>query len=237
MKEVITFFGADAKVGTTMLAQSFAELLAGKKARILLIFASQEMHDSFLNLSENDCNTIDSLRDIENLKREDIDAIIMKNGNYDYIGGIKSPFKLRCFKPTLIGEIIEIIGIDYDYVIIDGGHNYQYPLPISSLLCATRRFFVLDQSPRSVSRFRDLDELVLKSNEFKEIGKRDKIIINKEDRKTAIYSIDQITALFGRNVLSIPMVSGGREAEANCKTFSKQKAFTNALTEVAGSIF
>ena len=49
MKHVIGFFGGDSQVGTTMIAQSVAELLKERGKRVLLILGSGKYGGEFVH--------------------------------------------------------------------------------------------------------------------------------------------------------------------------------------------
>ena len=76
MKEIITFFGGEAKVGTTMICQSFAEELALRGKQVLLLFASSELYDNYIQSDES--AGIDELRELENVTQGDVKKLINK---------------------------------------------------------------------------------------------------------------------------------------------------------------
>ena len=48
MKKCVVFYGGDSQTGTTMIAVSAAEMLAGAGKRILLVCASSQLVDPWL---------------------------------------------------------------------------------------------------------------------------------------------------------------------------------------------
>lgn len=219
MKEVITFFGAEPKVGTTMLAQSVAEDLASKKKKCLLICASSNMEDSYLK-SETSKASIDNLLNIqpEKLKLSDIQKIILSSGNLDYIRGSARPLQVRYFSENLIPKIVELV--DYDYIIIDGGSNYHFPLPISSLLAATKIFYVLLQRSRAINRFALTQNLILNSPALKTDAKK-AIVVNKYEKKGSLFPDETFTDRFKLPMYTVNKVAGSTSCEINNTTLYK----------------
>ncbi len=219
MKDVITFFGGEAKVGTTMICQSFAEELAAKGKRVLLLFASSELYDNYMQSDET--AGIDELRDLEEITEEDVRKVIRTKGNLSFVSGITRPFLIKYFSPELIKNICDAMADKFDYIVVDGGSNYQYPLPLSALRAATKRYFVIMAKSRCVSRFRTVHGLLLKSPAVG-ITKRDELILNGFARNASAYSPEDIGALFSMDVNIVPKAAAGSACEITRQTISEK---------------
>ena len=235
MREVITFFGAEPKVGTTMVAQSVAEELLNAGYKTLLIFASSELYDAYLNTESNE-TSIDDLRELERLEPKDISRVIKTVSGLDYIKGVVKPFKIRYFNPNILPELIEVVRNKYDYIVIDGGSNYQYPLPISALLAADRRFFVVTQNPKAVLKLNNLMETLLASPVFKKKKTKDELIVNKH-AKDGVYSTDNIQKLLNLNASVVSNVPGSASCEATKQTLNKiNKTYRANISDITKKI-
>lgn len=237
LKEVITFFGADAKVGTSMIAQSVAEELAAKKKDVLLIFASQELYDEYIDTDDNH-TSIDDIHLVlpDKLQPADISHITQSHNGFDYIKGTVRATELRFFHEEVINAIIHLVAKKYDYIIIDGGHNYQYPLPVYSLLAASKRVYVLTQDYRTVARFNNTLKTILKSRVFTTLA-NEQILINKYSKNEGIYSLDNIKEMFGLGVKTLPKAKAGATCEANRETLMKvDRAYRAAIAEFTQSL-
>ena len=244
----ITFFGGDAKVGTTMLSQCAAEVLAQRGAKVLLVFASSEMHDSFISDTEGTGLGLDFIIGFRP-KLEDIERITNNNGLINYIKGASKMAQVKQFSPYCLSEIKEVISDIYDYILIDGGHNYQYPLPCSALLAGERRYYVMEGCNRSLDRLSDtLDNIVsamASKNNTKikvhiEDQTDDKIILNKYDKAKAAVTAEVVKGKFKKKVLTVPLAQNGYAAETNNKTLymapGVTKTFQAAINAIADDI-
>lgn len=225
MKDVITFFGGEAKAGTTMLCQSFAEELALKGKRVLLIFASSELYDNYMQIDET--AGLDDLRELEEVTMADVKRLIRKKGDLSFIKGVERPFLIRYFSVELIQKICDAVGNDYDYIVVDGGSNYQYPLPVSALNAATKRYYVLTAKARCVARFRTTHTLLLKSPAVG-LTERDEIILNKYIKNAGAYSQDDVASLFSFKVSTVPKASAGSTCEVTRQTIAA-KAYRQSI--------
>lgn len=234
--KVITFFGGDAKTGTTMLSESMAEALAKEKKRVLLIKASCEKNDSFIPKSEG--LGIDYIAKFKP-SEQDIKKITQRYKGYDYIKGNDSIALVKLFNEYTVSEIVELVGKDYDCIIVDGGHNFHFPLPVSALIAGDRRYYVVEPTNRSMERTLDMLGSIAKHLSVKEgrysfgTDEDDKIILNKFTDK-GILNVDTVRAYLGKEVLTVPLVSNGPVAEINEKTFyaSGNKGFVSAIGEI-----
>ena len=232
-KKIITFFGAEAKVGTTMIAQSFAEGLAAKKQKVLFICASGESHDIYIGDQQlNKPSSIDGLRGLEDITKRDVQNVIASNGKFDIIGGVRALLQAKYFDVKVISKIIDHTYPEYDFIIIDGGHDFQMPLPATSLLNATKRYFVVNGTKRSFDRLHTLQDMILESQQFKTFEQKeeeDMILLNKDDRKENIFSAEQFASGIGMPVVKVPKVNGGYECEVTNQTLMNKPIFANAI--------
>ena len=234
MKKVITFFGAESKVGTTMLAQSVAEELAARKKSCLLIFASSEMYDNYLK-EDNSIVSLDNLSDInpENLKLQDVKKVITKANGLEYIKGSNKPLKIRYFSEKLIPKIVKLA--PYDYIVVDGGHNYHFPLPVSSLLAATDMYYVLTQNAKAVNRFKDTISLILNAPALKTVAEKT-IIVNKHS-KEGVYTPEMISEITGLAYLAVPRVPNAKTCEINQHTLNRMsKPYKTSIASMVDNI-
>lgn len=232
--KVITFFGAEAKVGTTMIAQSVAEELVQRGMRVLTVFASSEMFDCYVQGSDTVKAGIDDLIDIGDFDEKDIKHVVSKEGGLSYIKGIMRPLRIkRLLNPKgFFDRLIELTKKDYDYMIIDGGHNYQYPLPVGALLAAEKCFFLLTPKARAFSRFGVLSEILLVTISGAMCEDRE-IILNKVNGRENAYNINNTRELFGMEVSRIHEAASGSACEVMNQTLSKvSRTFKKEIAQI-----
>lgn len=244
--KTVTFFGGDAKTGTTMLAQCVAEALSQRGRKVLLIFASEELHDSYIQGGAG--LGLDFIIGFSP-KQEDIEKITSSNGLFDYIKGVDKIAQVKKFSPYCLSDIKEVVSDGYEYIIIDGGHNYQYPLPCSSLLAGDKRYYVIEGGNRSLDRLTDLFDNIVsamadrsndKLREHISGGEFDKVILNKYDKAKAAVTPDIIEMKVKKKVITVPLSQNGYAAETNNKTLfmspGASKGFTQAINALADDV-
>lgn len=235
---VITFFGAEAKVGATMIAQSVAEELTQRGRRVLMVFASSEMCDCYIQGAESVKTGIDDLIDIDEIGDSDIRHVIAKQGKLSYIKGIMRPLRIkRLLQPRyFFNRLIRLTEKDFDYMIIDGGHNYQYPLPIGSLMAAHKCFFVLNPKARAFSRFRILTEILLMTISDSMCDERE-IILNKVNGREDAYNASHARELFGMEVSQVHEAASSAACEVMNQVISRvNRTFKKEIAAVADRV-
>lgn len=241
MDKVITFYGSDHGVGTTMIAQSCAEILSDEGYKVLLISASRNSGNEFLNieaLNDNGAGGIDDLKNnLSNsvLTREDIDSVIVNvKNNMDFLQGSKNPLFLRHYRPEHIESLISLLQDDYDLVIIDAGCDPNNPLLIGAILQAKKTFLVTTQSPKAAQRYKKLVNFVY--GNFPELAPG--LIVNRFISSPALFSATEISEVYGREIIeTISYEADGREVEAAKSTLvSHSRAFKDSITKIANVI-
>lgn len=229
MAKVITFFGADAKTGTSIISASMARFLAKQEKKVLLINASSELGNDYVKGEPAGC--LDDLKLISLIREEDVNAITATYGDISYIAGVSNILELTDYNPKILTDLIDVISRSYDYIIIDGGYNIQYPLPIASLSTAGKRYYVITQNVKTVHRFR-----VVKDNVLNAMGlatNNEKLIINKVSKKPALYSPEQIGEIFDLEYLEVPEFKNGHIYELEAKTPPLEGGFEKSLKAIA----
>lgn len=236
MKKIISFFGGDSNVGTTMIAQSVAEELANKhNQRVLFIMASCKLGIDYI--PDGSEASLDDIRvNITNrtIVENDVLGIIGSVNKLDYIPPIKGIETAIYYGIDDIGQLIEPIAKRYDYFVIDGGCDLNLGLNISALKYATEIYYVVTQSPKCIRRFN-----VLKKSILEPLGFEGSIIVNKHINNPVIYSFTQIKEILGaeRNY-KVQFVKDGIIAESESQTLVKLRhaAFESDIDLITGDI-
>lgn len=233
MAKVITFFGGEPKVGTTMTAQCFAEELAKKNANVLMLFASSNIFDDFIK-NEEGSMSIDDLLDIEEITKKDIEKVMRKTSDFWYIKGITHPFWAKYFPVDILQKMCDLLDADFDYIIIDGGSNYQMPLPVSALLASNKRYYVISAKERCVERCKSFINLIVK-NPAIGMHNEDEIILNRYYKNAGSYKPENIKELFNLPVNTIPKVQTAAICEVTKETI-KDKSFRSAIRTLVETV-
>lgn len=161
--KLFTFFGADGKVGTTMLAQSTAERLSKISDRVVYISLDGSLGDDYSQFeSKFGLGDIKSKLQTKILSRAELEEICTKcRAGYYVLPGIKSILLRRQFHPEHISYLLTLLKQVFDIVIIDVGANIELGTSVAGLNATPNRFLVTTQQHIAYKRFNNLKKQVL----------------------------------------------------------------------------
>ena len=230
MFKTISVFGGDSNVGATIIAQSMAEIAAGKGERVLFIEASDKVLGSYVEFSDEDRDPAAVLPSIEDiLKGKDPVSCILSAGSFSVIRGGQS-VKPESFRKNFVYKLLQDVSEGFDRIIIDAGSNAANNLSLSARLASDRRFFIVRQNPKCVERFKKAAEEVLIPEDIYKKG--DKVIINAFRKNKLLYSKAQVESTLLRNTYILPFVREGLRCEYTKESLLWDKAFKKALTDI-----
>lgn len=158
MKNIKIFWGMDHKVGTTMLAQSYAEILAKKGSSVLLLTLSENGGDDYFEASTA---SIDDLRSrlACNLLTPDIlkEQAVKAAGIYK-INGHTNPQNPYGYTVEMGQNLIKSAVSAFDNVIIDCGTGLHSPLGIAALKYDGDNVFVMSQQESCMRSWDNLNK-------------------------------------------------------------------------------
>ena len=120
MKKIIGFFGGDNQVGTTMIAQSFAEVLQQRGNKVLYLMGSGKFGEEFLPLSSR--HSIDDLKaSIRSGKvtAEDMYQNLEEVRGLWVLPGVRNQLAAWYFTENTFEVLLSEIGDDFDYPIAE----------------------------------------------------------------------------------------------------------------------
>lgn len=233
MSKTSVFFGGDNQVGTTMLAQSVAELVGKKGEKTLLILASGQYGTDYISNKVN--FSLDDIRSnlaSNNLLSGDVRDIVMEYNGISVLPGIKNISTIKYYSEEDIDKIVNSIENDYDQIIIDGGCNVQYGLNISSLKYGKNRYYVVTQQEKCLRRFENICNTILKPLEYS-----GKLVINKYMNNMGFYNKKQIeTKLSFNESIILGYVEYGWVAEQDKSTLLKYPKFHEGINNIVNDI-
>ena len=199
MGKIISFYGADNKVGTTQISQCCAEYIAQTNPDIEVLYISGDGghgSDYFESVGE----TIDNIRpflaqsliDIEDLKKK-----AKFEDNLYVLGGKNTPKTSDYFTPEMIELLLSSAKEKFDLIIIDAGCRLEEGISLGSLFSSDQIYLVLNQTESSLRNFE------WHVNLYSKLGiEFSKYLINKYDKDSA-YELDYI---YERLLLSKPCI-------------------------------
>lgn len=233
MGKTITFFGSMGAVGTSMIATSCAQELAKLKKRVLLIYASSQPGDDYIR--DDTQISIDDLRRKDVITADEVKAVTVDDAcRFHYIKTVREITQIKYFSPRIISSIAGAVGREYDYILVDGGSDIQYPLTAASLIAAEKRFFVMTGTMKSLNRFHRLKDILFMP---KGMYQGAHIIENKYDKSEGSMATPlQIQQRFALPCIEVPYVKGGARAEADHRTLLGKGDYDRAVRNISGEI-
>ncbi len=217
MENLYVFHGVDHKCGTTMIAQSVAEMLADsdrKKSVLLLSLAGRRNADYVRESTDPiDCykSRIDSGLDVNKklLKRNKCKE------NLYFISGVENELEERYYLPQTAERLLEGLESDFDIIIADAGSEIDNGLAIGGLHMAKKRYLVLTQNESALRRY-EKNWLLYESLKLNFSG----YIVNKYSEDSP-YDLSYLSRRMGieRELLhKINLAGCGLQAEMDSKT-------------------
>lgn len=229
MSKVISFIGGDSGTGTTMTAQSFAKAISLKKKKTLLISGSGKTGDEYLGGSRN-CSIDDLKAGIKSgqIHKEDVFQCLIEEDYLSYLPAVRNCFTAKYYPENTFEILLADLKDNFDYIVVDGGDSVNSALTISAINVADERYFVVTQQLKSLSRFAEMRQTVLVPLELE-----GNIIVNKYQRDPALYLIKDLERMLSqKNIIAIPYVSYGWQAEMEGKTLLKHSGFSKAVNKI-----
>jgi len=180
MGKTISFFGADHKCGTSMVAQCAAEILSASlpELNIILIHAEGAIGNDYTKAV---CESLDSIRPYLEERLLDAHSLVKKSrekSNLYYISGTSKLESAFNFHPDMGEYYVKKLAEEFDLVICDCGSEIEHGLSLGSIFSSDYLYLVASQSESAIKRYEFQKVLFDKLR----IDIR-RLILNKYDRK------------------------------------------------------
>ncbi|MGD9678946.1 MAG: hypothetical protein AB7V16_11450 [Vulcanibacillus sp.] len=191
---VICFFGADNKVGTTMISYSVAEKIAeDKKLNVLLLFLDGKQGCDYTQ-NVNFYGSLDNMKiklfnrilSISELKETAVNV-----GTLSVLKGTSSLTDRRHYHPEHIEYLIDLASKYYDVIIIDAGSNIELGMTIGALNASSLKFLISDQNEKTITNFNYINDQALLKLDIKDFL----LIVNKCIDNPYLLQPNQISTL------------------------------------------
>ncbi len=210
--KIFTFFGADTKVGTTMISQCVCEKIAQINDRVIYVSLSGQVGNDYT--TANVGQSLDLLKtklQTKVLRKNELSDICKRTeGGYYFLPGPKNRLMLRHYHPEQISYLIEMLEDLFDVIIVDAGSNIELGMTISALNSTPNRFLVTTQQELAFQRFKDLEYQVLKKLSIDQFL----LIVNKNISNPALNTPAQLAKKYGLSHIScLPFMEYGWQCE------------------------
>lgn len=234
---VFTFYGADSKVGTTMVAQSVAEFIAeSTELKVLTIFLNGKCSNYYSNVVNPP--TLDILKTklfSEILSdTEVINNCVKVKENHYMLFGIAMFLERRQYEPKHIETLFKIIKSNFDCVIVDAGSYVELGCTLGAIHETNHRYLVTNTSLNTLNDYTELRQQVL--NRLKVDSA--KLVVNKYG-DSEVYKGSELSTLYCSEFLcSIPLIENAMECEYEKKTLLSlgDKEYNTAIEIIINDI-
>ncbi|MEK3911131.1 hypothetical protein [Paenibacillus sp. FSL H7-0331] len=220
--KVVAFFGAAGDVGTSMVSQSVAEILAqNTEYKIGLYILNDSMGPYYVKLREDEDISIDEIKAelwSNVLSPEKLLQTCVQRNNLYILQAPRYLPDMRHFHPEHVEQLLELGSNVFDIIIIDAGASYNLGLTIGVLRSATHKYLVTTQQEKPRLKFEQVQSQIFKSLQLKTTDFM--IIINKFLKDTSMYDGKQMADLYKMTLAATPphLEFMGWQAEVDRKT-------------------
>lgn len=188
MNNLTVFHGVDHKVGTTMVSQSVAELIAECRPELTVLWISLQGREGTEYIQEVG-ESIEGLKLYLDSKVFTADEVLQKCGNGKnlyLLGGVSAITEERYYFPHTASYLLTQVQQTFDVIIADSGNNVDNGLSVGALELGGENFLVLTQQESMLKRYEKLRRF------YRDLHLRfDRFVVNKH-RADDPYDLDYI---------------------------------------------
>lgn len=228
--------GVDSKVGATMVSQCLGKIMGRRGKKILVILQGNYKGFEYIDFgcesfSHNVTKTIDVLRESNNTPWDMIKPQIFTHGNVSYLLLSVDRGETLELDPSHMRLLLETAKEHFQYVVYDGGCQFDSGASIGALEVADRVVVVCTQQQKSLDRLEKMVREVLTP-----LGVSGDLIINKY--VDGSYGTVKEISSAGRwqQVHTLPYISYGWDCEASKSTLLKFPRFSEKVKQYEKTI-
>ncbi|WP_240416489.1 AAA family ATPase [Paenibacillus periandrae] len=220
--KVVAFFGAAGDVGTSMVSQSVAEIIAqNTEYKIGLYILNDSMGPYYVKLREDEDISIDEIKAelwSNVLSPDKLLQTCIKRNNLYILQAPRYLPDMRHFHPEHVEQLLDLGSKIFDIIIIDAGASYNLGLTIGVLRAANHKYLVTTQQEKPRIKFEQVQSQIFKSLQLKTTDFM--IIINKFLKDSSMYDGKQMADLYKMTLAATPphLEFMGWQAEVDRKT-------------------
>jgi pilus assembly protein CpaE len=200
---VVTVFSAKGGVGKTTLATNLAVQLTGAGARTLLVDLDLSFGDVAISLQLLPVSTIaDALTMSGHVDSQGLASLVTKHdaSGLHVLCAPSDPSDADRIPATLVGELLKVAAMDYDYVVVDTPPSFtEHVLTACDVSDALVLIATLDIPA--------VKNLRIALDTLDELGNPDDsriIVLNRSDTKVGLRAEDVVTAIKRPIAVSVP---------------------------------
>lgn len=221
-QNIAVFFGADSKVGTTMIAQMVAEMLArNTDLKVALLFLNDRPSTAFLKSKEDENIGLDEIKiKLFNkiLTSDELLSTCVRHKELFVLQGPRYVLDVRHYHPEHVENLIQLARKEFDVIIIDAGSDIRLGMAVGALRSTNIRYLVTTQQEEAKNTFELTESQVLKALQMSSSDFL--LVVNKYLKSESIYTGKQLADLYKMSLATtLPnMEYGGWQAEFDKKS-------------------
>lgn len=233
-KKVFAFHGAEYKVGSTMLTQSIAQMIAnGKKdKKVLLLFLNGRRSTDYCREDPESIEAVRASIDNKMLTLEEFMRTCHQSENLYMLAGVCRLFEQRLYGPQMSEYLIDLVREAFDLILIDCGNELDNGLALGALRRSDVRLLVVTQQESVLARY----EALRSTYEMLKISYQ-KIIVNKyiqDDPHDEAYLARRLHR-HRKDMVAVLLAKYARQAEIDYRTLLEynEAGFRDGIREAA----
>lgn len=229
------FIGAGGNVGCTMLAQSYAEYIAGEEEKTCLLVMNSGKPGNFFMRNERDTSLDDIRANLVsgNLSKEELTSACQVNGKLYILPACRAYEGSAGYSEDsmmVLARAAEECG--FEDLVFDCGDRLGSALALSGIRTADRSVLVTAHEPKSVWTARLLAGLVLNPLEVECVT-----AVNMTQKTLALPSPAQVASRNGQVLAAqIPYVEYGRQAALRKMSLMGVRRYRTAVRKLRESL-
>lgn len=222
LRNLFVFHGVDHKVGTTMLTQSIAKLIAdeNREIRILQISLNGREGAEYVRETPPCIDTLKISIDNKMINGSDFLRLCKQKENYYMLAGITNELEERFYYPETAEYLLQEVAPEFDLILADSGNEIDNGLAIGALCLSENNFLVLTQQETTMKRYERMRRIYAGLNiNFPHL------IVNKYNQEDPYHLnyIAQRLEIESQAFYTVQSAGYARQAEMDYKTLIEYK--------------
>lgn len=210
--KIIVFYGADDKVGVTMVCQSIGSYVANKVAKTEKVLLLHLDGKPGMDYTEDTAYGLDEIKvrlESDVLTRQELIDACKKDGNLYNLKGTTNLLERRTYQPDIVEKLFHLAEGYFDLILVDAGSDIDMGLSIGSLEATDKLILVTTQQQSSLNSFKCKSHQILDALDIVFAH----CVINKYVEKGFLQGESQIESKLGLKTMVLPLSAYGWQAE------------------------
>ena len=243
MEKIITYFGADSKVGVTMITQSVANVLAlklkkqNKGEKVLLLHLDGKTGFEYTTKKGGSLDGIKAAVSSDVLALEELLDVCAQDENLYMLKGTSNLLERKSYEDSFVKKLMQAAEKAFDHILIDAGSSVDLGLAIGSLIHSNKNLLVATQQTTCFESYMLKEEQIFNPLQIT----FDTLIINKFAYSSGrmLETENSLMEKYGiKKSVCIPLADYGWQAEFERETImAYHKPYSQGIRKLANKIY